>query len=200
MEPNQKKSQRSTYCEYCGDFHESLHEFTSEVSVGETIPDYEFEALRQGEAVATKFSSFRGSWLVVVFYTAGFSPESLQELEDLAAVHEELRALGADVVALSTDSLFTHMAWRDSVETIRDLPFAMGADPSGKIASAFGVLVEGGDLPFTEEEGLALPSTFIIDPKGVLRVMEVHDAGILRSTQEVLRKIRAAQGVDAGLG
>jgi NADH-dependent peroxiredoxin subunit C len=192
-----KRSQKSTYCEYCGDFHDSLHEFVSQIAVGETVPDYEFEALHKDQVVTAKLSDYRGSWLVAMFYPAGFSPDGEAELTAMIGAYPELNKNGAEVISFSTDTVFTHIAWRAATEALRSVPFPMGADPSGKIALAFGVLVEGGELPYTREEGLALSSTFIVDPKGTLRAMEVHDAGIGRSAEEVLRKLKAAQVADS---
>ena len=76
----------------------------------------------------------------------------------------------------------------------------MAADPSGKIASAFGVLVEGGEAALTPDEGLALRGTFIVDTAGMLRSMEVNDTSIGRKGAETLRKLQAAQFVDTHKG
>ena len=76
----------------------------------------------------------------------------------------------------------------------------MAADPSGKLAYAFGVLVEGGEATFTPDEGLALRGTFIIDPAGMLRSMEINDNSIGRKGAETFRKLQAAQYVDTHKG
>lgn len=193
MEP---KGQKSNYCEYCGDFHDSLHEYTSAVRIGETVPDYEFEALHQDGIKTMKFSDFRGSWLVLMFYPADFTRVCPTEFEDMNRMYPELKKIGAEVISFSTDTVYAHEAWRASVDAIRQVAFPMGADPSGKIASAFGILVEGDELPLTAGEGQALRGTFVIDPKGVLRTTEVHDTSIGRSAKETLRKVKAVQYVD----
>ncbi|HEX8591320.1 MAG TPA: peroxiredoxin [Candidatus Paceibacterota bacterium] len=194
------KGQKSNYCEYCGDFHEQLHEFSVAVRVGEPIPDYEFEILHDSNVRTAKFSDYKGKWLVVMFYPADFSIVCPTELEDMAGVYSDLKETGAEVISFSSDTVYAHRAWKDASSAIAKIPFPMGSDPSGKIASAFGVLVEGGELPYTSEEGLSLRGTFIVDPKGVLRTMEVHDNGIGRSAAETLRKVYAAQFVDTHPG
>jgi len=76
----------------------------------------------------------------------------------------------------------------------------MAADPSGKLALAFGVLIEGGEAALTPDEGLALRGSFIIDPAGILRSMEVSDNSIGRKGAETLRKLHAAQYVETHKG
>jgi peroxiredoxin (alkyl hydroperoxide reductase subunit C) len=71
----------------------------------------------------------------------------------------------------------------------------MGSDPAGRLSRAFGVYVEGDGLEQTDDEGLALRGTFIIDPDGIVRAMEVHDNAIGRSAKELVRKLQAAQFV-----
>ena len=194
------KEQKSNYCGECGDFHDPFREYRSSVRVGETIPDYEFEVYHKEEIKTMKFSDFRGKWLVVMFYPADFTFVCPTELEEMAALHPKLQAIDAEVVSFSTDTAFVHKAWHDTSEAIKKVTYPMGADPTGKIADAFGVLVEGGDLPFVPDEGLALRGTFIIDPTGTLRSMEVNDNSIGRAAKETYRKLQAAQYVESHAG
>ena len=76
------------------------------------------------------------------------------------------------------------MAWHDISPAIKKVEYPMLADPTGKISREFGVYIE--------DEGMALRGTFIIDPKGILKTMEVHENSIGRSTAELLRKLKAA--------
>ncbi|HEX2792640.1 MAG TPA: redoxin domain-containing protein [Candidatus Paceibacterota bacterium] len=170
------------------------------IRIGETIPDYEFEAFQNDEAKPMKFSDFRGKWLVVMFYPADFTFVCPTELEDMAKLYPKFKELNAEVVSFSTDTVFVHKAWHDTSDAIKQIQFPMGADPTGKVASAFGVLIEGGDLPLVADEGLALRGTFLVDPQGVLRTMEVHDNSVGRKAGETLRKLQAAQYVEAHPG
>ena len=194
------KEQKSNYCGECGDFHDPFNEYRSSVRVGETVPDYEFETFYKGDVKPMKFSDFRGKWLIVMFYPADFTFVCPTELEEMALYYPKLQAINAEVVSFSTDTVFVHKAWHDTSEAIKKITFPMGADPTGKIADAFGVLIEGGDLPLVPDEGLALRGTFIIDPAGTLRAMEVNDNSIGRAAKETYRKLQAAQFVESHAG
>jgi peroxiredoxin (alkyl hydroperoxide reductase subunit C) len=195
------KETKSNYCEHCGDFHDEMpSEHHSFVKIGGMIPDYEFEAYQAGAAKRMKFSDVRGKWLVVVFYPADFTFVCPTELEDLAKFYPEFRQINAEVVSFSTDTVFSHKAWHDTSPAIGKIEYPMGADPSGKIAYAFGTLIEGGDLPLVGDEGLSLRGSFIVDPLGTLRTIEVNDNSIGRSAKETLRKLKAAQFVDTHPG
>lgn len=191
-----KNGQKSTYCEHCGDFHDPLREYVCSVRVGEIVPDYEFQAFHKGDSVTMKFSDFRGKWLILLFYPADFTFVCPTELEDMAKLYPKIKELNAEVVSFSTDTVFTHKAWHDTSETIKQIEFPMGADPAGKIADAFGILIQGYDTTLTPDEGLAMRGTFLIDPNGVLRTMEVHHNSVGRSAKETFRKLQAAQFVE----
>ena len=100
--------------------------------------------------------------------------------------------MGVEVYSVSTDTHFTHKAWHDSSDTIGKIKYPMLADPTGALARAFGVYIE--------EEGLAYRGTFVIDPEGRVKVAEVHDNGIGRNAEELVRKVQAAQFVATHTG
>lgn len=195
-----KNGQKSNYCEHCGDFHDPMKEFVSQVKVGEVIPDFEFEAYQDDDTKTMKFSDFRGKWLVIAFYPADFTFVCPTELEELAKLYPKFKEINAEVVSFSTDTVFTHKAWHDTSEAIKQIAYPMGADPSGKIAYAFGVLVDGDGTELSEDEGLAMRGSFIIDPSGILRSMEINHNSIGRKAAETLRKIQAAQYVETHPG
>lgn len=197
MDTNGKKS---NYCESCGDFHDDTNIFVSSVKVGEKLPNYEFEYFQKDEVKKTKFSDFLGKWLIVVFYPADFTFVCPTELEDMAKLYPRFKDLKTEVLSFSTDTVFTHKAWHDTSPAIKQIEYPMGADPSGKISSAFGVLIEGDDMTLTPDEGLSMRGTFIIDPNGVLKTMEIHHNDIGRSAKETLRKLQAAQFVEQNGG
>ena len=194
------KETKSNYCEHCGEFHDFVHDHMSLVKVGESVPDFEFEAYHQGTVKTLSLSSLRGKWVVLVFYPADFTFVCPTELEELAKLYPKFQALNAEIISVSTDTVFTHKAWHDTSEGIRAIEYPMAADPSGKLSSAFGVLIEGGEAALTPDEGLALRGSFIIDPSGTLRSMEVNDNSIGRKGSETLRKLQAAQFVDTHKG
>lgn len=197
---NTMKETKSNYCENCGEFHDPVHEYSAQVRVGEVVPDFEFEALYNEKIETLSISGLRGGWLILFFYTADFSVLCPTELSEMAALYEKFKKAGAEVVSVSTDTVFSHQAWRAADARVRNVPFAMGADPSGKMSYAFGVLVEGGEASFVPDEGLSQRGTFIIDPSGILRSIEISDVSIGRSGAETLRKLQAAQFVQTHKG
>jgi peroxiredoxin (alkyl hydroperoxide reductase subunit C) len=114
------------------------------------------------------------------------------ELGDLADKYAQLQAMGVEVYSVSTDTHFVHKAWHDASETIKKIHFPMLADPTGFLSRAFGVYIE--------EEGLAYRGTFLVDPEGRIKVAEIHDNGIGRNAEELVRKVQAAQYVASHAG
>lgn len=194
------KEMKSNYCEHCGEFHDPVRDYTSQVKVGESVPDFEFEAFHKGEVKTMSLSSLRGKWAVLVFYPADFTFVCPTELEELAKLYPKFQEINAEIISVSADTVFTHKAWHDVSEGIRAIEYPMAADPSGKLALAFGVLIEGGEAHLTPDEGLALRGTFIIDPSGTLRAMEINDNSMGRKGAETLRKLKAAQFVESHKG
>lgn len=177
-----------------------MHEYSSAVRVGETIPEYEFQAFHEEKIKEMKLSDFRGKWLVVMFYPGDFTFVCPTELEEMAGLYPKFKAMNTEVLSFSCDTVFVHKAWHDTSEAIKKVMYPMGADPSGKIASAFGTLIEGGELPLTADEGMSLRGTFVIDPSGVLRTIEINDNSVGRKAAETFRKVQAAQYVETHAG
>jgi len=162
------------------------------VKIGEQVPDIELEAFHNEAIKKIKFSDFRGKWLAVIFYPADFTFICPTELEEAANLYSEFQAAGAEILSVSTDTVFVHKAWHDTSEAIKKIKFPMVADPSGKLSREFGT--------FLEEEGLSLRGSFIIDPDGILKCSEMHDNSIGRSANELLRKLQAAKFVRENSG
>ncbi|MBT6691012.1 peroxiredoxin [Candidatus Parcubacteria bacterium] len=155
--------------------------------IGQLAPEFEAEAYYEDQVKKIKLEDYKGKWVILFFYPADFTFVCPTELGDMADRYEELKKLNAEVLSVSTDTAFVHKAWHDDSETIKKIKFPMVADPTHEISNKYGVLIE--------EEGIALRGTFIIDPEGHLKTMEVHDNGIGRSSKELLRKLQAAQFV-----
>lgn len=194
------KETKSNYCEHCGEFHDAVRDYVSQVKVGETVPDFEFEVYHKGGFHTTSLSQMRGKWTVLVFYPADFTFVCPTELEELAKLYPKFQEANAEIVSVSSDTVYAHKAWHDTSPAIKQIDYPMAADPSGKMAYAFGVLIEGGEAELTPDEGLALRGTFIIDPAGVLRAMEINDNSMGRKATETLRKLQAAQYVETHKG
>lgn len=169
--------------------------FTSEVKIGYPVANFEFEVFQAGKIKKVSFSDLKNKWVVLVFYPADFTFVCPTELEDLAAHYDKFKELEAEIISVSADTVFTHKAWHDASEKIAKIEYPMASDPAGRLARAFGVYIEPQGLEYTEDEGLALRGTFIIDPDGILRTVEIHDNAIGRSAKELMRKLQAAQFV-----
>jgi peroxiredoxin len=157
------------------------------VEIGQEIPDFELDAYHNEEIKKIKLSGCRGTWLVLAFYPADFTFICPTELRELAELYGEFKKCGAEVMSVSTDTAFVHKAWHDDSPAIKTVTYPMLADPSGALCRAFGTYIE--------KEGLSWRATFIIDPDGVLKCVEMHDNSIGRSAKEILRKLQAAKFV-----
>jgi peroxiredoxin (alkyl hydroperoxide reductase subunit C) len=111
------------------------------------------------------------------------------ELADLADNYAEFQRLGVEIYGVSTDTHFTHKAWHDTSDTIAKIEFPMVGDPTLALSRNFEVLIES--------DGLADRGTFVVDPSGVIQLVEINAGGIGRNAVELLRKIKAAQYVAA---
>jgi len=154
------------------------------LSIGQTIPDLTLKAFHENEEKTVRLSDYRGRWLVAIFYPADFTFVCPTELEEAARLYGEFTSQGAEVVSVSTDTVFVHKAWHDHSPAISKITFPMIADPTGDMCRAFGTYIP--------EEGLSLRGSFIIDPHGILKAYEMHDNSIGRSAKELLRKLQAA--------
>ncbi|MBU3644872.1 MAG: peroxiredoxin [Candidatus Methylopumilus sp.] len=157
--------------------------------VNTSVKPFKAQAFHNGKFVEVTDADLRGKWSAVVFYPADFTFVCPTELGDLADMYGEFQKIGLEIYAVSTDTHFTHKAWHDASDTIKKIKYPMIGDPTGTITRNFGVMIE--------EEGLALRGTFLINPEGVIKAMEVNDLGIGRSAADLLRKAQAAQYIAA---
>lgn len=155
--------------------------------INTTVKPFKAQAYHDGEFITLTEADLAGHWSVFFFYPADFTFVCPTELGDLADHYAEFQRLGVHLYGISTDTHFTHKAWHDHSETIAKVQYPLVGDPTAALARQFGVLIE--------EEGLALRGTFVIDPHGTIKLMEVHDNGIGRDAKELLRKVQAAQYV-----
>ncbi|RTZ40029.1 peroxiredoxin [Candidimonas sp. SYP-B2681] len=156
------------------------------------IKPFKATAFHNGKFVDVSSDSVAGKWSVFVFYPADFTFVCPTELEDLAEQYAEFQKIGVEIYSVSTDSHFSHKAWHDTSAAIGKVQYPMIADPTHVLARNFEVLIE--------EEGMALRGTFVVNPEGEIKVMEVHDNGIGRVASELLRKVKAAQYIAAHPG
>ena len=155
--------------------------------INTTIKPFKATAYHDGKFVDITEASLKGKWSVFVFYPADFTFVCPTELEDLANNYAEFKKLGVEIYGVSTDTHFAHKAWHDTSEAIKKVQYPLVGDPTATLARNFDVLIE--------EEGLALRGTFVINPEGQIKILEIHDNGIGRDASELLRKVKAAQYV-----
>jgi peroxiredoxin (alkyl hydroperoxide reductase subunit C) len=154
------------------------------IGIGDKIPDFEVDAVIRGDMKRIKLHDYLGKWMVFIFYPADFSFVCPTELEDAAKHYEEFKKEGAEVFGVSTDTKYAHKAWYDSSPSIGKIGYPMIADPSAKMCKEFGTYIN--------DEGLSLRGTFIADPDGIVKAIEMNDNSLGRSIGETLRKLRAA--------
>jgi peroxiredoxin (alkyl hydroperoxide reductase subunit C) len=156
------------------------------------IQPFAATAFHGGEFVEVTDANLMGRWSVVFFYPADFTFVCPTELEDLGEHYNMLQKMGVEVYGVSTDTHFSHKAWHDTSERIGKLNFAFLGDQNHTLSNNFGVLREGA--------GLADRATFVVDPDGVIQLVEQTCEGVGRNANELVRKIKAAQYVRAHPG
>ena len=157
------------------------------VKIDEAAPSFAlpgFDPLKDDETVVS-LRALEGKWVVLFWYPADFTFVCPTELADLADKRAEFEALGVTILAASTDTVFTHRAWVRSERLLAGFPYTMLADHSGDIAYRYNLLAE--------DTGIAGRGTFIIDPKGIVRAIEVTSGSLGRNSDELLRKVEALQ-------
>jgi peroxiredoxin (alkyl hydroperoxide reductase subunit C) len=158
--------------------------------VGQPAPAFEASAHVNGGFKEIKLSDYRGRWVILYFYTGDFTFVCPTELASVAARYSELQGLGIELLAMSTDSKFTHKIWQEeelSKMVEGGIPFPMLSDQNGAIGKRYGI--------YDENAGVNLRGSFLIDPDGVIRAMEVLGPLVGRNVNELIRQARAFQHV-----
>ncbi len=146
--------------------------------VGQPAPDFDMASTKNIEKLNenVKLSYYKGRWLVLLFYPLDFTFVCPTELTTFSDRNEDFEGIGADIIGVSTDSVFSHRAW---IQTPRDkggvegLKYPLAADATKTVARDYGVLIE--------DRGIALRGLFVIDPEGILRYKVVHDLNVGKS-------------------
>ena len=160
--------------------------------IGTSLKPFTAQAYKQGKFLTVTDADARGKWAVFFFYPADFTFVCPTELEDLADVYPTLQKIGVEVFSVSTDTHFSHKAWHDSSPAIGKIDYYMLGDQNHSISNNFQILREG--------QGLADRGTFVVDPEGVIQLVEITSEGVGRNAAELLRKIKAAQYIAAHPG
>jgi peroxiredoxin (alkyl hydroperoxide reductase subunit C) len=157
--------------------------------VGEAFPAFRLQAVVTGEPGRAfqeiTDQSHPGQWKVVFFWPMDFTFVCPTEIAEFGRRASDFRARGAEVLGVSTDTHFVHLAWRTHDPLLKDLAIPMVADTKRELATALGIL--------HPTEGVALRATFIVDPEGTIRHVTVNDLAVGRNVDETLRVLAALQ-------
>jgi peroxiredoxin (alkyl hydroperoxide reductase subunit C) len=129
--------------------------------------------------------SYDGKWKVYFFWPKDFTFVCPTEIAAFARLDREFRDRDAQLLGVSVDSEYVHLAWRQHHPDLKDLPFPMISDLKRELSTALGVL--------DKVEGVPLRATFVVDPQGVIRFVSVNDLSVGRNPDEVLRVLDALQ-------
>ena len=159
------------------------------VRVQQKAPDFRCDAVVNGDFKEISLADYKGKYLVLFFYPLDFTFVCPTEIIAFSERLDEFKKEGAEVVAVSVDSKFSHLAWLNTARKdggIQGVRYPLAADITKQVSRDYGVLVEEG-----KDTGLALRGLFVIDPDQRVRHMLINDLAIGRSVDEALRVIQA---------
>lgn len=150
-------------------------------------PEFKMDAYdaKTGHYTSVSSEDYEGKWRVVCFYPADFTFVCPTEIAAMNAKYDEFQELGVEILAVSTDTKFSHKRFVETEPILEGLKLTIGADPTGEVSRAFGVMIE--------EEGVALRGRFLINPEGVCVAQEVQAPMVGRNVNEFLRQVKAWQ-------
>ncbi|MGC8643689.1 MAG: peroxiredoxin [Isosphaeraceae bacterium] len=136
-----------------------------------------------------KLSDYRGRWLILFSHPSDFTPVCTTEFIAFARAHDKFQARGCDLLGLSVDSVFSHLAWVRNIEEKFgvSIPFPVIDDLSMAVAHAYGMIQPGAS------DTSAVRAVFVIDPEGILKAMVYYPMSNGRSVAEILRLLEALQ-------
>ncbi len=159
--------------------------------IGQPAPDFEvvaYDRTKDGsddQFPTVKLSDYKGKWVCLFFYPLDFTFVCPTEIVAFNKSLGDFEDRECAVLTASTDSEFSHKGWCDAHEDLANLKYLMLADTSHDLAKNYGV--------YKEDKGIAYRGVFLIDPDGVLRWISIHDLGVGRNVDEVLRVLDALQ-------
>jgi peroxiredoxin (alkyl hydroperoxide reductase subunit C) len=161
------------------------NEKMSSSMVLQKVPEFKMDAYdaKSGHYISVSSEDYKGKWHVVCFYPADFTFVCPTEIAAMNAKYDEFQELGVEILAVSTDTKFSHKRFVETEPLLKGLKLTIGADPTGTVTRAFGVMIE--------EEGIALRGRFLINPEGVCVAQEVQAPMVGRNVNEFLRQVKA---------
>ncbi|AIE73000.1 MULTISPECIES: peroxiredoxin [unclassified Synechocystis] len=165
---------------------------TEVLRVGQPAPDFTATAIVDQSFQTVKLSSYRGKYLVLFFYPLDFTFVCPTEIIAFSDRHSEFTALDAEILGISVDSEFSHLAWIQTERKlggIGDINYPLVSDLKKEISQAYNVL--------EPDVGIALRGLFIIDREGILQYVTVNNLSFGRSVDETLRVLKAIRHVQS---
>ena len=159
------------------------------LGIGEQFPQFHLKGVINND-IKTAFKDFDNKtfakkWQVVFFWPKDFTFVCPTEIASFGKLDKEFKDRDAQVLGVSTDSEFVHLAWRQSHKDLNNLPFPMLSDIKRELSIELGIL--------DKKEGVSQRATYIVDPEGVIRFVMLTDLNVGRNSQEVLRVLDALQ-------
>ena len=158
------------------------------VLVLKPMPEFKMDAFdaATGHYKQVSNDDYKGKWTVICFYPADFTFVCPTEIAAMNAQLDVINGeLGCEVLAISTDTKFSHKRFVETEPLLKGLKLTIGADTTAETARKFGVLIE--------DAGIALRGRFLVNPDGVIVAQEVQAPPVGRSVEEFIRQIRAHQ-------
>jgi peroxiredoxin (alkyl hydroperoxide reductase subunit C) len=159
------------------------------LTIGEKFPAFDLTgvvSLEKGKEFQQVTSAeFPGKWKVVFFWPKDFTFVCPTEIAAFGKHNRDFADRDAQVLGVSTDNEYVHLAWRKSHPDLKELPFPMLSDIKRELSQALGILHPAA--------GVAMRATYIVDPEGVIRFVSVTDLDVGRNVDEVLRVLDALQ-------
>ncbi|MCC7036641.1 MAG: peroxiredoxin [Alphaproteobacteria bacterium] len=159
------------------------------LTIGQKFPEFKLTGVVSDDQ-KTAFkeltnASFKGKWLVLFAWPKDFTFVCPTEIASFGKLNKDFADRDAQVLGLSTDSDYVHLAWKQNHKDLKDLPFPMLSDIKRELSTALGIL--------HADAGVCNRATFVVDPNGVIRHVSVNDLKVGRNVNEVLRILDALQ-------
>lgn len=159
------------------------------LTIGDKFPDFALKGVVSNDAKTAfrdiSHKTYAGKWLCVFFYPRDFTFVCPTEIVGFGNLDKQFRERDCQILAASIDGEHVHLAWRNSHADLGKLPFPMLSDLKRELSSELGIL--------HKEDGVAMRATFLVDPNGIIRYVDVTDLNVGRNPAEVLRVLDALQ-------
>lgn len=159
------------------------------LTIGDRLPGFKLQAVTSldtgNEFREVGNADLQGKWLVLFAWPMDFTFVCPTEIAEFGRRYLDFKERGAEVLGMSIDTQYVHLAWRQHHPDLKSLPYPMLADTKREFSQALGIL--------HKEAGVDLRATFIVDPEGIIRWVTVNDLSVGRSVPETLRVLDGLQ-------